>query len=311
VFKLWGLVKTFLGFCGLSMLVEYLKVTRVGSWLGWIFSFGFGSIFLSLPLLEHFLVVLFAFSLATASVFILNQYFDREEDQENAFKSDMPVASGRITPRAALVFSLLLIILCLVLVVLVDINLVSLFLVYLILWTAYSAPPFRLKTVPVVDFVVSGIGAGFMPFLMGLELTNKLGSDILPIMLGVVPLMLIHGGGHVIQAVGDYEADRKMGVHTFVVKYGRGNGVVVAGFMFLLACLLPLVYSGLGLFSYRHLFLFFILFPLSVPILRCYVAVLRKASAENVVNMQKTATRYGIIGIMVLLGYMLLVRIVC
>ncbi|MFQ5758215.1 MAG: UbiA prenyltransferase family protein, partial [Candidatus Bathyarchaeia archaeon] len=197
-----------------SALMEYLKVTRVGSWLGWIFSFGFGSIFLSLPPLEHFLAVLFAFSFATASIFILNQYFDKKGDQENAFKSSMPIASGRIAPRTALVFSLLLVILCLILVVLVDVNLLSLFLIYLVFGTAYSAPPFRLKSVPVVDFVVSGIGAGFMPFLMGLELTNKLNSDIPSIMLGVVPLMLIHCGGHIIQAVGDYEVDRKMGVYT-------------------------------------------------------------------------------------------------
>jgi len=289
--------------------MEYLKITRVGSWLGWIFSFGFGSIFLSLPPLERFLVVLFALSLATASIFILNQYFDRKEDQENAFKSNMPVASGRIAPRTALIFSLLLIILCLVLVILVDTNLISLFLIYLVFGTAYSAPPFRLKTVPVVDFVVSGIGAGFMPFLMGLELTGKLSSDISSIMLGVVPLILIHCGGHIIQAVGDYEVDRKMGVYTFVVRYGRKNGAIVAGFMFLLACFLPLVYSVFGLLSYRHLFLFFILFPLSVPIIKRYAAVLKKPSTKTVINMQKTATKYGIIGATVMLGYTLLVNV--
>jgi len=221
----------------------------------------------------------------------------------------MPVASGRIAPRTALIFSLLLIILCLVLVILVDTNLISLFLIYLVFGTAYSAPPFRLKTVPVVDFVVSGIGAGFMPFLMGLELTGKLSSDISSIMLGVVPLILIHCGGHIIQAVGDYEVDRKMGVYTFVVRYGRKNGAIVAGFMFLLACFLPLVYSVFGLLSYRHLFLFFILFPLSVPIIKRYAAVLKKPSTKTVINMQKTATKYGIIGATVMLGYTLLVNV--
>ncbi|MFB0567449.1 MAG: UbiA family prenyltransferase, partial [Candidatus Bathyarchaeia archaeon] len=131
-----------------SALIEFLKVTRVGSWLGWIFSFGFGSIFLSLPPPERFLAVFLAFLFATASIFILNQYFDRKEDQENAFKSNMSIASGRIAPRTALIFSLLLIILCLVLVILVDTNLLSLFLIYLVFGTAYSAPPFRLKSVP-------------------------------------------------------------------------------------------------------------------------------------------------------------------
>jgi len=302
-------VKTFQKLHWFSTLIEYFKVTRVGSWLGWVISFGFGSIFLGLPSLERFLVVLFAFSFATASVFVLNQYFDRKEDQENAFKSNLPVAAGRITPRTALIFSFLLIVLCLVLVVSVDVNLLSLFLIYLVFGTAYSAPLFRLKNVPVADFVVSGVGGGFMPFLMGLELTDKLSSDISLIMLGVVPLMLIHCGGHIIQAVGDYEVDRKMGVYTFVVRYGRKNGAIVAGFMFLLAGFSPLVYSVFGLLSYRHLFMFFIVFPLSIPIIKRYAAVLKKPSTKNVINMQKTATKYGIIGATVILGYILLVKI--
>jgi len=222
----------------------------------------------------------------------------------------MPIASGRIAPRTALIFSLLLIILCLVLVILVDTNLLSLFLIYLVFGTAYSAPPFRLKSVPVVDFVVSGIGAGFMPFLMGLESTEKLSFEFLSIVLGVVPLMLIHCGGHVIQAIGDCEADRRMGVNTFVVRYGRKNGAVVAGFMFLLACFSPFIYSVFGLLSYRHLFLFFVLFPLSVPIIKRYADVLKDPSTKNVINMQKTATKYGIIGVTVMLGYTLLVKIV-
>ena len=294
-------------------LVEYFKVARVGSWLGWIFSFSFGSICLSLPPLERFLAILSAFSLATASIFVLNQYFDRKEDRENLFKSSMPIASEQIAPRMALIFSLLLIGICLVLVVLVDINLLSLFIIYLMFGTAYSAPPLRLKSIPVVDFTVSGIGAGFMPFLMGLELTSNLGPDVLSIMLGAVPLVLIHCGGHIVQAVGDYEVDRRMRVQTFVVRYGRKKGVIAAGLMFLLACTSPFIYSVLGVLSYSHLTLFFILFPVSMPILKCYVTLLKEPSPENVLNMQKTATKYGIIGIIGMLAYTLLLRltIVC
>jgi len=58
-----------------------------------------------------------------------------------------------------------------------------------------------------------------------------------------------------------------------------------------------------GLLSYKHLFLFFILFPLSIPIIKRYAAVLKNPSTKNVVNMQKTATKYGIIGATVMLGY--------
>jgi len=289
-------------------MFQYFEAARVESWHGWIFNFGFGSVLFGVSPFEITAIVLFAFSLATASVFVLNQYFDREADRENGVKSNLPVASGRITPRKTLIFSFLLVISCLILVFHANAHVLPLFIVYLGLWTAYSTPPFRLKSVPVADFVISGIGAGLLPFLIGGGLTDKLIS-IPSIMLGVVPLMLIQCGGHIIQAVGDYEVDRKMGVYTFVVKYGRKNGVIVAGFMFLLAGFSPFVYSIFSLLSYRHLFLFFILFPLSVPIIKRYASVLKKPSTRNVINMRKTATKYGIAGATVMLGYALLVKI--
>jgi len=284
-------------------MFQYFEAARLGSWLGWIFNFSFGSVLFGVPPFEITAIVLFAFSLATASVFVLNQYFDREADRENEVKSNLPVASGRITPRKTLIFSFLLVISCLILVFMTNVHVLPLFIVYLGLWTVYSTPPFRLKSVPVADFAISGIGAGFLPFLMGLGLSDPLISNIPSIMLGAMPLMLIQCGGHIIQAVGDYEADRKTGVHTFVVRYGRKKSVIVAGFMFLIASFSPLVYSVFGLLSYKHLFLFFILFPLSIPIIKRYAAVLKNPSTKNVVNMQKTATKYGIIGAMVMLGY--------
>lgn len=148
-------------------MFQYFEAARVGSWLGWIFNYGFGSVLFGVPPFEITAIVLFAFSLATASVFVLNQYFDREADRENEVKSNLPVASGRITPRKTLIFSFLLVISCLILVFIANVHVLPLFIVYLGLWTAYSTPPFRLKSVPVADFVISGIGAGFLPFLIG------------------------------------------------------------------------------------------------------------------------------------------------
>jgi len=127
-------------------------------------------------------------------------------------------------------------------------------------------------------------------------------------MVGAMPLILIQCGGHIIQAVGDYEADRKTGVHTFVVRYGRKNGVIVAGFMFLIASSSPFVYSAFGLLPLRHLLLFFILFPLSVPIVMRFADLLKNPSTQNVINMQKTTRKYGIIGVAVLLAYALLAK---
>jgi len=290
-------------------MFQYFEAARVGSWLGWIFNFGFGSILFCVSPFEITALVFFAFSLATASIFVLNQYFDRETDRENEVKSNLPVASGRITPRRALIFSFLLVISCLILVFIANVHVLPLFIVYLGLWTAYSTPPFQLKNVPVADFVISGVGAGFLPFLIGGGLSDKLISNIPLIMLGAMPLVLIQCGGHIIQAVGDYEADLKTGVHTFVVRYGRKKGVIVAGFMFLMASFSPFVYSAFGLLPYRNLFLFFVLFPLSIPITMRYVALLKNPSTKNVINIQKTTRKYGIIGVTAIWAYALLARI--
>jgi len=268
-----------------------------------------GSVIFDLPLFERAAIVFTAFLLVTASVFVLNQYVDREADQRNKVKSRLPVASGKITPRNALIFSLLLIILGLALVFMVDVYLSALFLIYLGLWTAYSTPPFRLKALPVVDLVVSGLGAGFLPFFMGLGVTHHLNIDVSLILLVAVPLTLIHSGGHIIQAVGDYEADSETGINTSAVKYGKKKTVIVAGFMILTAVLSPFVYSAFGLLSYRHLLLFFILFPLSIPVVMRYADVLKDPSTRSVVNLQKTAGKYGTIAIAVVWAYAVFTKI--
>ena len=293
----------------MKILKEYLKVARIESWLGWIFCLGFGSVFLGLPPPERIIVVLFAFFFATASIFILNQYFDREEDRENAVKSSLPVASGKMAPRTALILSISLIILCLFLVFLVDTSLTSLFLVYLALWTAYSAPPFRLKSVPVLDFIISGIGAGLLPFLIGIGASSQSNVSISLILTSAIPLTLAHSSGHILQALGDYEADRKTGVQTFVVKYGRQKGVIIMRFLSLIAGLSPFIYAAFGLLPSSYFPLLFLPLPFCIPIARRYIITIKNPTTENVVGLKKAAKKYGIIIMAVVGAYVLVGKI--
>lgn len=299
-------MKTLERFYSYELLKECFKVARVDSWVGWIFSFGFGSIFLGLPPLERIIIVLSAFSFATASIFILNQYFDREEDRENSIKSNLPLASGKMAPRTALILSLSLIILCLFLVSLVDVSLLSLFLVYLALWTAYSVPPFRLKSVPIVDFVISGVGAGLLPFLIGVGTSCQSNISISLILISAIPLTLAHSSGHVLQALGDYEADRKTRIQTFAAKYGRKESIIVMGLLSLVTGLLPFIYAAFGLLPSSYFLLFFLPLPFCIPIAKRYIIAIKNPATENVVNLQKTARKYGIM-IMIVVGAYVLV----
>jgi len=294
----------------MKFLKHYLEITRIDNWLGWIFCFGFGSIFLGLPSPERFMAVFSAFLSATASVFILNQYFDREEDRRNILKSNLPVASGKIAPRAALALSLSLIVLCLLLVSIVAASLTTLFLLYLALWTAYSIPPFRLKSVPIVDFIASGIGAGFLPFLIGVGTSSQSNVSISLILISAIPLMLAHSSGHILQALGDYEADRENGVQTIVVKYGRKKSIVIMGLLSLITGLLPFVYAAFGLVLPSIYFpLFFLPLPFCMPIAKRYIITIKNPTTENVVSLQKAARKYGIIIIAVAGCYVLVGKI--
>jgi 4-hydroxybenzoate polyprenyltransferase len=294
----------------MKFLKQYLEITRIDNWLGWIFCFGFGSIFLDLPSPERFMAVFSAFLFATASIFILNQYFDREEDRRNILKSNLPVASGKIAPRVALILSLSLIVLCLLLVSIVAASLTALFLLYLALWAAYSIPPFRIKSVPIMDFIASGIGAGLLPFLIGVGTSSQSNVSISLILISAIPLMLAHSSGHILQALGDYEADRENGVQTIVVKYGRKKSIVIMGLLSLITGLLPFVYAAFGLVLPSIYFpLFFLPLPFCMPIAKRYIITIKNPTTENVVSLQKAARKYGIIIIAVVGCYVLVGKI--
>jgi len=288
---------------------EYFRVARIESWLGWIFSFGFGIIFLGSPTLWRIISIFFAFSFATASIFILNQYFDRRGDHENRIKSNLPVASGRIAPRRALALSLSLIILCLFIVFLVDMNLISLFLVYFALWTAYSSQLLRLKTVPVMDFIISGVGAGLLPFLIGAGTSYQQNISISVILISAAPLMSLHSSGHILQALGDYEADRKTGVQTFVVKYGRKSGVIIMGFLFLITGLLSIIYAAFGSLPSSYFLLYFLLLPFCIPIVKSYILTIKNPTTENIAGLQKVTRKCGIIMLVLAGAYVLVIKI--
>jgi 4-hydroxybenzoate polyprenyltransferase len=232
----------------------------------------------------------------------LNQYFDREADQANLAKKGLPIASGMISPRGALTFSIFLISTCLFLVSFNDFSLLPLFLIYFGLLTAYSAPPLRLKTVPVLDLVVAGIGSGLFPFIIGLEVSHQLSADFsLPwvkkryydALLTAIPLFFYHSGSHVIQAIGDYEADRKMGLNTFVVKYGRKKSMIVAGSMFFIALFSLLTYFALGLFPTGYLLVLFVILPFSYPLFLFYFKLLKNPSSYRVSRLTKITRRLG------------------
>jgi 4-hydroxybenzoate polyprenyltransferase len=295
-------------FKGFRWFKPYIDICRMESWLSWVFGFTLGAVFFSSLMLGQAIAIFFAFSFATASIFILNQYFDRQADEKNKLKSNLPIASGQISPCNALIFSFLLIISCFILVYMVDINLSLPLFVYLALWALYSAPTPRLKAMPVIDFITSGVGAGFLPFFIGSSVTLQPSSSISLIILATTPLTLFQCGAHIIQTIGDYEADREAGISTFVVRYGRKKGVTIAGLTFLSAFIFPFICLFSGLVSSNHLFFFTVLLLLSIPSLVSFWHLYKNPCSSSVISLQKSVRKYGILVLIIAWIYVLITK---
>lgn len=121
--------------------------------VGLLFSHRWGEV----ALLAQVGLAFAAFCLVSSAVYALNDVFDREADRHHPRKRSRPVASGAITPRAALAGSGLLVTVALLLAGTVSWTVFALVLVYGVLNLGYSL---GLKNIAVLDVFL--IATGFM-----------------------------------------------------------------------------------------------------------------------------------------------------
>ena len=98
-----------------------------------------------------------AFSLVASSVYILNDWVDKDDDRRHPEKKNRPIASGRVSGVAAFIFFTALVIPGAIIGYSVSLNVFLLLVVYFSLNLAYSL---KLKHVPLLDITV--IAAGFV-----------------------------------------------------------------------------------------------------------------------------------------------------
>ena len=100
----------------------------------------------------------FAFSFISSSIYILNDIFDIENDQNHPIKKNRPIASGVISKRTALIISVLCLFISLLLSIFIgNLYAVLLILLYFLLNIAYSK---GLKNQPIIDIAI--LSSGFV-----------------------------------------------------------------------------------------------------------------------------------------------------
>lgn len=292
---------------------------RLQSWIGWVAIFGVGAILFMLPNLFDLVINLFAFSTITASIFVENQYFDRKNDAFNDQKKVLPLVTGKISPRFSLIMILVLLSLGFLPVLLTNLAIIPLYLLYFILWSLYSSPIIHFKSKPIWDVLISGLGSGVFPFIIGVQISNQLSFEYhLPWMqqyyldtfLSVLPIFFFQIACQIFQEIPDTNADIQTQIETFVIKYGRKKSIKVALISVCISLVLPIVFGLLKLGHTDQFLVYYSIFLLVIsPLFMIVLKLWRNSSSNQIRQLTKFSETYSPLIMLVIFLYILLLRI--
>ena len=137
-----------------------LKAMRPRQWVknGFVYAaLLFDAKLLETSLLLRTTAAFFLFALLSSAVYLMNDLADIEADRLHPTKKNRPLASGRLSPRVAMVTAVVLIVTTIPLSFWLDWRFGAIALTYLVVQVAYT---FSLKHIVIVD--VFGIAAGFV-----------------------------------------------------------------------------------------------------------------------------------------------------
>lgn len=109
----------------------------------------------SAELLLNAFIAFIAFSLTASAIYIVNDYYDVEEDKKHPKKKNRPLASGVISKSQSIIIMLILLLTGFTLMTLLSLKAVAFLFGYTIMNIAYS---FYLKRVAILDIVMISIG---------------------------------------------------------------------------------------------------------------------------------------------------------
>jgi decaprenyl-phosphate phosphoribosyltransferase len=142
------------------MYLEYLKLLRPKDWAKNLFLFlpiFFAGEFNNIHDLFEILKGFIAFSFIASSIYIINDYRDREDDRKHPVKCKRPLASGAVSPSSALVICALLILAGFGLAWTIRDKFAFVLAIYFLINLGYSL---GLKSVAILDLMI--LAAGFV-----------------------------------------------------------------------------------------------------------------------------------------------------
>jgi decaprenyl-phosphate phosphoribosyltransferase len=165
--------------------VQLFKLLRISHWVKNIFIFlplFFAGELLNPEKITSVIWGFLFFSLAASSIYIINDYIDREKDALHPVKKLRPLAAGAISAGFALAISVVLIFAAIVGSFYIDPYFCLILVIYHILNLAYS---FGLKNLPIIDVFIIAIG-----FILRVQAGAVLGNVPLSMWLNLMVFLL-------------------------------------------------------------------------------------------------------------------------
>lgn len=146
----------------LKIIIETLKISH---WVKNIFVFVplvFSKNLFNSELFLKDIIAFFFFSFASSLVYIINDIFDRKQDQNHSLKKLRPIASGNLSIQNAIFILFILLIFNLILLPFLNHEFLFVVLIYILINILYSA---AIKHVVILDIIF--IASGFMLRVIG------------------------------------------------------------------------------------------------------------------------------------------------
>jgi geranylgeranylglycerol-phosphate geranylgeranyltransferase len=218
--------------------------------------------------------------------YTLSDLLDLEEDRINNPKR--PLASGKVSKRTAQLFIIALYALAFILGYFINLLFDAFLLVSAILAYAYSGNGIRAKSKWWSKIGISGLGA----FIAPLTVISITGFSIKVILMALI-LMLWAEFSINLGDIFDYEGDKKTGVITFAVAYGKDNAINLLKVL-LVAQLVAETALLISFKSFNLLYMWFSLILFAFFMKK--VSVLKRPNLDrNYIKQLKNATRVMVI----------------
>jgi 4-hydroxybenzoate polyprenyltransferase len=224
----------------------------------------------------------------------------------------LPVAAGELSTKQSSFLFVSLFAVGLLVAAVVDYTVLFLFVTYIGVGIVYSTPPLHFKKRPVIDLLTVGVGSGILPFLIGMQVSNKLliDSSLSLILICIIPLFLFQIASHIFQAIGDYEADKDEKITTFVVRYGKEKSAKIAVLFSSLSLIIPIICGMLNFvvtneIMYWYLLILLIFLPFTIYLIKLSV----NPTTKNIERLMGASRRFTPILLLALYLSVLVLRV--